>query len=62
MFLIVARYTDKQMGPVMGLLGTIVGYLLGNNSSQSPEGLYSTYGKANANMLVSLNWARLSWP
>ncbi|WP_225205819.1 hypothetical protein [Novosphingobium huizhouense] len=28
-FLLVAGYDDKQMTPVMGLLGTIVGYLLG---------------------------------
>jgi len=29
LFLIVAGYSETQMGPVMGLLGTIVGYLLG---------------------------------
>lgn len=29
LFLIVAGYTETQMGPVMGLLGTIAGYLLG---------------------------------
>ncbi len=28
-FLVVAGYTDTQIAPVMGLLGTIVGYLLG---------------------------------
>jgi ABC-type xylose transport system permease subunit len=37
LFLIVAGYTDTQMGPVMGLLGTIAGYLLGKNSSQPVE-------------------------
>lgn len=37
LFLIVAGYTDAQMGPVMGLLGTISGYLLGKNSSQPEE-------------------------
>ncbi len=35
--LIVAGYTDTEMGPVMGLLGTIAGYLLGKNSSQPVE-------------------------
>lgn len=33
LFLIVAGYTETQMGPVMGLLGTIAGYLLGKSSS-----------------------------
>jgi hypothetical protein len=28
-FLVVAGYSDKQIAPVMGLLGTIAGYLLG---------------------------------
>lgn len=31
-FLVVAGYTDKQIAPVMGLLGTIVGYLLGKET------------------------------
>ena len=35
LFLIVAGYTETQMGPVMGLLGTIAGYLLGKNSASS---------------------------
>lgn len=30
-FLVVAGYSDKQIAPVMGLLGTIVGYLLGKD-------------------------------
>lgn len=29
-FLIVAGYTEQQIAPVMGLLGTIAGYLLGS--------------------------------
>lgn len=32
-FLVVAGYSDKQIAPVMGLLGTIAGYLLGKSSS-----------------------------
>lgn len=34
-FLVVAGYTEQQMGPVMGLLGTIAGYLLGKSNSNS---------------------------
>lgn len=34
-FLVVAGYSDKQIAPVMGLLGTIAGYLLGKSSSPS---------------------------
>lgn len=30
-FLLVVGYDDKQMNPVIGLLGTIVGYLLGKD-------------------------------
>lgn len=38
-FLVVAGYTEQQMGPVMGLLGTIAGYLLGksNNHPSPPQ-------------------------
>ena len=32
-FLVVAGYSDKQIAPVMGLLGTIAGYLLGKGSN-----------------------------
>ena len=32
-FLVVAGYDDKQIAPVIGLLGTIAGYLLGKDSS-----------------------------
>lgn len=31
-FLVVAGYSDKQIAPVMGLLGTIAGYLLGRET------------------------------
>lgn len=31
-FLVVAGYDDKQIAPVIGLLGTIAGYILGRNS------------------------------
>ena len=31
-FLVVAGYSDTQISPVMGLLGTIAGYLLGRES------------------------------
>ena len=31
-FLVVAGYSDKQIAPVMGLLGTIAGYLLGKGT------------------------------
>ena len=31
-FLVVAGYSDTQISPVMGLLGTIAGYLLGKES------------------------------
>ena len=34
LFLVVAGYTDKQMAPVMGLLGTLAGYLLGKTPAQ----------------------------
>jgi hypothetical protein len=33
-FLVVAGYTDTQIAPVMGLLGTIVGYLLGKETRE----------------------------
>jgi len=35
LFLVVAGYSDKQISPVIGLLGTIAGYLLGKNSAES---------------------------
>lgn len=34
-FLVVAGYTDTQIAPVMGLLGTIVGYLLGKETKET---------------------------
>ena len=33
-FLVVAGYTDTQISPVMGLLGTIAGYLLGKETKE----------------------------
>ena len=35
-FLVVAGYDDKQIAPVMGLLGTIAGYLLGKDTRPAP--------------------------
>jgi hypothetical protein len=37
-FLVVAGYDDKQIAAPLGLLGTIVGYLLGRESDRSPSG------------------------
>ncbi|MCW7537727.1 hypothetical protein OOT46_07670 [Aquabacterium sp. A7-Y] len=34
LFLVVAGYSDQQVAPVMGLLGTIAGYLLGKDSGE----------------------------
>ncbi|WP_417914487.1 hypothetical protein [Candidatus Electronema sp. JM] len=34
-FLVVAGYTDTQIAPVMGLLGTIAGYLLGKETKDT---------------------------
>ncbi|MBD5803568.1 hypothetical protein AZOA_30090 [Azoarcus sp. Aa7] len=36
LFLVVAGYTDQQVAPVMGLLGTLAGYLLGKGSPNEP--------------------------
>jgi hypothetical protein len=36
-FLVVAGYSDTQIAPVMGLLGTIAGYLLGKESKEKPS-------------------------
>ena len=40
LFLVVAGYSDKQIAPVMGLLGTIAGYLLGKSTGddKTPPG------------------------
>jgi len=35
-FLVIAGYDDKQIAPVMGLLGTIAGYLLGKDTRPAP--------------------------
>lgn len=37
LFLITAGYEASQITPIIGLLGTIVGYLLGSNSNQNKE-------------------------
>ncbi len=37
-FLVVAGYTDIQIAPVMGLLGTIAGYLLGKETRENATG------------------------
>lgn len=36
-FLVVAGYDDKQIAAPLGLLGTIVGYLLGKDSGAKPR-------------------------
>ena len=36
-FLVVAGYTSNQIAPVMGLLGTIAGYLLGKETATRSE-------------------------
>ena len=33
LYLIVAGYSDTQIAPMMGLLGTIIGYLLGKTDA-----------------------------
>jgi hypothetical protein len=33
----VAGYSDQQIAPAMGLLGTIVGYLLGKDVREPPQ-------------------------
>lgn len=37
-FLVVAGYDDQQVSAPLGLLGTIVGYLLGRGTSEKPTG------------------------
>lgn len=36
-FLIVAGYSENQIAPVIGLLGTIAGYVLGRNEEAKPK-------------------------
>jgi hypothetical protein len=45
-FLVVAGYSDTQIAPVMGLLGTIAGYLLGRHVDAAKAA--STPGKSDA--------------
>ncbi|WP_157779336.1 hypothetical protein [Burkholderia thailandensis] len=35
-FLVVAGYSDKQIASVLGLLGTVAGYLLGKSENSNP--------------------------
>jgi hypothetical protein len=35
LFVVVAGYTENQIAPMMGLLGTLVGYLLGREASRA---------------------------
>jgi hypothetical protein len=42
LFLVVSGYSDSQIAPVMGLLGTIVGYIL--RGSQEPPGVQGGQG------------------
>ena len=37
LFLVVAGYNDAQIAPVMGLLGTIVGYVFGTSRPQGAQ-------------------------
>ena len=46
-FLVVAGYSEKQIAPVVGLLGTIVGYVLGR-SDQNKDATKGTDGKSSA--------------
>src|SRR5450755_974532 len=36
-FLVIAGYSDQQIAPVMGLLGTIAGYLLSRKTEPTPR-------------------------
>lgn len=37
LFVITAGYSQEQVSPMMGLLGTLVGYLLGRETNQTPS-------------------------
>jgi hypothetical protein len=39
LFLVTAGYFQEQLAPAFGLLGTISGYLLGKNDTQTKENL-----------------------
>jgi C4-dicarboxylate transporter len=49
-FLVVAGYSDQQIAPVMGLLGTLAGYLLGKDTKENKEGKSD---KADTNLSAS---------
>lgn len=47
-FLVVAGYSDQQISPVIGLLGTLAGYLLGKDTKeQTSSSLSPTKGSEN---------------
>lgn len=48
LFLVVAGYSDQQIAPVVGLLGTIAGYLLGKETKTDAK-RESTIGEAGVN-------------
>jgi hypothetical protein len=43
-FLVLLGYSNEQMTPVIGLLGTMIGYILGSSTSRSSSGNTSTEG------------------
>ena len=45
LFLIVAGYSEQQISPVIGLLGTIAGYILGKDSNKQGAGASSQSSK-----------------
>ncbi len=47
-FLIVAGYDNNQIAPVMGLLGTIAGYLLGKETSKGGSDDKAAKGRSDA--------------
>jgi hypothetical protein len=46
LFLIVIGFSDKQLAPMMGLLGTLAGYILGASAGESDKTLTGESGKA----------------
>jgi len=41
-FLVVAGYSEKQIAPVIGLLGTVAGYILGKSSEKDNKSMHPT--------------------